>query len=189
MSNSLIKASDNQLQPLPSPLHRSYRPLEQFHIGKQVKIITDLNVSILGNHSTRIKRPLVVRYYSVKSKHDKSWKLDGHCPRLLIENATFSISENARKRVVEKQSKEPHAFINGCLTSIPDCSDHREHERLTQTFLDNGARYINYCPYRTKVFVFTDDKRIPASKGECEALEVVPDGMRFYCFEDGILAV
>lgn len=172
---------------LPLPSHKSYKPLDRMFILRNVKIITDLNVSILGDHDIRTRRALLTRYYSVKARMDKTWKLAGHAPRLLIENVSYSVSENARRKIVARGSKEPHAFINGKLTGLVQPDEMGMHLMIMHRFIKNGAQYIHYCPYRTKEFVLSELDKLPTNQMDCDNLVTAPIGGEAYLFETGIL--
>ena len=172
---------------LPLPIHKSYKPLTDAFYGEDIKVITDLNVSILSDHDVRTRRSLLTRYYSVKARLGKSWKLAGHSPRLLIDNVSYSVSDTARRKVVERGSKEPHAFIKGTLKGIVKPDEMHAHLMMLKQFISNGARYIHYCPYRTEEFVVSSLDRLPPTKVECDGLELAPVGGKAYLFETGIL--
>jgi len=187
-SNTTEFSNENtSLNPLPLPTHKSYKALPSEFVGSQVKVLTDLNVSITeaGNESNN--RRLVCRFYSLKAKMDKSWLLAGHSPRFILSNASFNVSQKLQASVRTKKSKTPHAYLTGTVESQLTREDSIKSHLLVEELLASGAQYLHYCPYRTDTFVVSDKPKFPATKHECESLKVAPEGMNAYCFETGIL--
>ncbi len=67
----------------------------------------------------------------------------GHCPRLGLLSAKFTVLESGRQRVIREKKKNVHAYAVGKLLSAPDC-------HLKIQF---PVRPLSYNPYKAGHFV------------------------------------
>ena len=90
----------------------------------------------------RVYRNLNKKCLSVQSWVDgKGWRVTDHVQRILLDNVSFEVSQSGRKRVIDQQSKNVHAFVVGCRV-----------ERPKEAPID----LVKYDPYVSSSFFYTD---------------------------------
>jgi|GEM_PF-5353108 len=174
---------------LPLPSHRQYRPLSGDAVGTVGRILTDLNVSIREPIHDLKRRRMTTRYYSVKTRSDRGWRLQGHTPRILLREAELMVQERARRLVVQAGAKSPHAFVQGRIGFIDSGDNHAHHLALLKTLFESGGRFVAYCPYRTAQFVWHTNRFLPDCVRRCQELVPVSYVRQLYAFENGMVAL
>jgi bifunctional DNA-binding transcriptional regulator/antitoxin component of YhaV-PrlF toxin-antitoxin module len=89
--------------------------------------------------------------FSIKSldkQNPNKGKVIGYAETVVIENATFKISESAHKSILDKKQKAVYAVVRGILKTAS-----LEVETNTNDFKEG---YVN--PYTTKYFVNKNDQ-------------------------------
>ena len=75
--------------------------------------------------------------WSVRTKTEKGWRLEGHYDQLTVSNATPHTSEKGAERIRNKKSREVVAWI--------DC-------HFVSTETSTGSVEVHYNPYRRSDF-------------------------------------
>ena len=73
----------------------------------------------------------------------KSKKVLAHCSSALLQNCSFVVMPNGRKRTVERRQKEVHAVVRGELVGINS--------------VDSSEETIRYNPYLYSTFVHGEE--------------------------------
>lgn len=87
-------------------------------------------------------------YFNLHKKKwsTKNWKtkrVDGHCDLIVVNNATFKVSEKGRQRVLKTKQKNVHAGVLGTIR----CKD------KTLLWDINSFTEVTYNPYKYDSFV------------------------------------
>lgn len=176
--------------------NRKYMPATSELVGREIRLLTDLNISESAcskSSDGRKFKQLKTRVYALHDLSDK--KLIGHASRLVISNGSVCVNEKMRQKVVKERSKTPHAYLQGTLAEILDNDNYERHFSLIQLMRGEGAVYISYDPYKTETFCVTGDKKHLGNDqfeiDELPRVETLKNLLlpQVYCFEDGILAM
>jgi hypothetical protein len=118
----------------------------------------------------------------------------GHATKLLIDGATFVVSETGRQRVLREGKKNVHAFACGSLYAADWLDDHTfDWTRGDSAYSAYALRYgrdVTYNPFKGGTFVTRDDgapivvapmlalRATPGSKGKPKARVIAFDPMQ-----------
>ena len=79
--------------------------------------------------------------------YDTDETLQDWVKSLVIEGATFFVSQLGRRKTIESGMKLPHAWVEGLWT-----------EGITPTVAPNSLRQVIYYPQTTRTFVTANDQ-------------------------------
>ena len=105
----------------------------------------------LVNRKARVYRNLHQKCYSVQFKVANAnegkaarWIVGRHDHRVVLDNATFKVSEAGRQRVVREKKKNVHAFVTGSFQGYPFFEEDLAHFY--------GYSLVTYNPYKAGFF-------------------------------------
>lgn len=172
------------------PTHSSYSALTPSDCGFATRLLVDLNISdseVVIENGRKRKRHRS-RIYSLKHSVNGRWKLKGHAHRCVLDGVGFIVSETKRQQVISSQSKVPHAFITGMVSTIIEPWNVNEHNIMLRSFIEKGAIFLAYNPYLTAGFVSTGAR--PGLEGiDIDALPILEKCRTVYCYESAVLAI
>jgi hypothetical protein len=104
------------------------------------------------NNQIRVYRNLNKKTFSYQKKTKKGWRVAGWSDEILIQNATFRVSQAGRARVIREKRKNVHAYIIGDPIYV---------RGLTKKtpILKNFKTKLYYNPYKTKTFMNTKNNK------------------------------
>lgn len=150
-------------------------------LGELSHVIPCLNTShTYRDENNRIQ--FVKRWYSIKQKQGKSFKLSGHSTAVHMSDVTFRVQAGARDKVRETNQKSPHAFLIGRVVDI-DFDESRIDELKAK-----GWVHISYDPYKTDNFVITgQDEHLPKEAAKANALPIIKECRELIAYSCGVL--
>lgn len=150
-------------------------------LGEISQVIPCLNTSwTYRDENNRIQ--FVKRWYSIKQKQGKAFKLIGHSQAIHMSNVTFKVQAGARDKVRQTNRKSPHAFLVGTVTSL------EFDESTIQSLKAQGWVHISYDPYKTDNFVICgQDEHLPKDAKQANALPIITECKELIAYSNGVL--
>ena len=96
----------------------------------------------------RVYRNLAKNTFSYQKKTKNGWRVAGWSDEIVLNNATFRVSEAGRARVIREKRKNVHAYITGDPIYVHGLTKKTPH-------LKNFKTKLYYNPYKTKTFMNT----------------------------------
>ena len=109
---------------------------------------------------TRSYRNLNTGSWTVKQKVDGKWIVTGHADSVLLKNVKPRQSEKARQRVIERQQRDVHCWVEGELIGCTGLESYKGRETLcgrANHLPPNCINHVTYNPYIHKTLVFAAD--------------------------------
>lgn len=122
---------------------------------------------MVNKNKVRVYRNLNKKCLSVQSwVEGKGWRVTDHVQQIFLDNASFSVSQAGRNRVLEQKRKNVHAYIIG--------------KRVEQPQAKAKSRAVTYNPYVAGHFYFVNEpSRRPVSSF---SVEITPKSITTFTF-------
>ena len=106
----------------------------------------------------RVYKNLHKNCYSIKAMEgDSKNRVIFHATSICLSNVSFKVYESGRQRVLEKKSKNVHAYVEGEIESIILSNGHTTEYPFFKTIdTISQPHRVSYNPYKFNTFVEVD---------------------------------
>lgn len=116
-----------------------------------------------GKESNAGKEHMITKAYRNVTTKKISLKQDGlvvgHADKVVLRDATFTVNEAARKRVIKEKRKNVHATIDGTVVEVVGFKPYKDRDlKMPADTSHETPKRLNvyYNPYKTKHFMVED---------------------------------